>query len=61
MPLHFLMLHYYSISYINFRYSEENKLPSPSETRSYNDIIKEAESKIIRAGNYHIGKEKSFV
>ena len=44
-----------------FRYSEENKLPSPLETRSYNDTIKKAESEIIHAGNYHIGKEKSFV
>ena len=44
-----------------YRYSEENKLPSPLETKSYNDTITKAEKEIIRAGNYHIGRKTLFV
>ena len=39
-----------------FRCSKENILPSPSEKQIYDDIIKQAEEEIIRAGKYHIGK-----
>ena len=40
---------------IVFRYSKENKLPSPRERIKFNRIIKEAESKVIQEGNYQIG------
>ena len=34
----------------------EQKLPSSSEKRKYNDFIKEAEEEMIRDGDYDIGK-----
>ena len=44
----------------NYRYSKENKLPSPSENQKYNNAVKNAEEEIIRRGKYHIGKNEVF-
>ena len=44
-----------SIMYV-YRYSRENKLPSPAEKKHYKDLIKKAQEEIIHAGHYHIGK-----
>ena len=39
-----------------YRYSKENKLPSPAEKMKYKDVIYRAQNEIIHAGHYHIGK-----
>ena len=41
-----------------YRYSKENKLPSPAEKMYYKNVVKEAQQQIILTGHYHIGKEK---
>ena len=40
-----------------YRYSEENKLPSPAQKKHYNDVIKSAQEEVIHSGHYHIGKD----
>ena len=51
----------YIPSLYNYRYSKENKLPSPSENQKYNNTIKNAEEEIIRSGKYHIGMNEAFI
>jgi len=38
------------------RYAKDNKLPSPFERKQFKKVIKCAEEKVIRKGNYQIGK-----
>ena len=54
--IHMLLAMLICTIYTLYRYSEEHKLPSSLEKREYNDLIKDAEEEMIRAGDYDIGK-----